>query len=55
MKKENEPVDFSDITNTSKQSGFLGICIHADAQQEMVAHSYRASSNLIWATYHFGW
>ena len=23
MKKENEPVDFSDITNTSKQSGFL--------------------------------
>ena len=24
MKKENEPVDFSDITNYSKQSGFLG-------------------------------
>ena len=24
MKKENEPEDFSDITNTSKQSGFLG-------------------------------
>ena len=24
MKKENEHVDFSDITNTSKQSGFLG-------------------------------
>ena len=23
MKKENEPVNFSDITNTSKQSGFL--------------------------------
>ena len=23
MKKENDPVDFSDITNTSKQSGFL--------------------------------
>ena len=23
MKKENEPVDFSDITNSSKQSGFL--------------------------------
>ena len=23
MKKENEPVDFSDITNTSKQPGFL--------------------------------
>jgi hypothetical protein len=24
MKKENEPVDFSDITNSSKQSSFLG-------------------------------
>lgn len=23
MKKENDPVDFSNITNTSKQSGFL--------------------------------
>jgi hypothetical protein len=23
MKKENEPVDFSDITNSFKQSGFL--------------------------------
>ena len=23
MKKENEPVDFSDITNSSKQSGLL--------------------------------
>ena len=24
MKKENEPEDFSDITNNFKQSGFLG-------------------------------
>jgi hypothetical protein len=24
MKKEKEPVDFQDITNSSKQSGFLG-------------------------------
>ena len=56
MKKENEPLDFTEITKTSKQSGFLSefasMIMH---KQEVVAHSYCAGPNLIWFTYYFGW